>query len=115
MKGGLTMVQNLYILDAREALLWIRKGLPVFDCENIKIGKVNYVQLGDVLAESPTAKPQEFYHLPPDIQPQLAQDGFVKVDCGLFNRNRIVTPEQIQKMDYEALRLNVTCESLLKI
>jgi hypothetical protein len=109
------MIQNLYILDAREVLLWIRKGLPVFDCENQRIGKVSYAQPGKVFGDLDNADPQAFLTLPPDLQPQLAQDGFIKIDCGLFHRTRIVTPEQIQKMDDEALRLNVTYADLIAI
>jgi len=99
--------------EEHEILSWIQEGMPVFDRDGKKIGKVRRVQFGDRSGENPVAKPEEFYHLPSEVQIRLARDGFIQIDAGFFAHDRLVSPDEIAQVSDNGLILNVTGDSLV--
>ncbi len=109
------MTPQPYTTDTEHNILtWIRDGMPVYDRDDNKVGKVKFVYFGENSAEG-TAKPSEFYNLPDELQGRLAHDGFVQIDAGLLRADRIALPEQIAEMRDEQLRLNVTAAELFTV
>lgn len=101
--------------DKQETLAWVREGMPVYDRDDRKIGKVTDVKLGDGADDVPVNKPAAFYKLPPELQSRLAQHGFIQISRGFLARDVIATPEQIAELTDDHLRLNVGKESLVTL
>ena len=97
----------------QETLSWIPQGTAVYDADNHKVGKVKDVQLSTQSGESPNLT-GAFYNLPNEIQIHLMRDGFIQVDCGLFSRDRFITPNQIETIRDDGLKLNITSSELIK-
>jgi len=109
------MAQNLYQSEhAEDMLSYVRDGMPVYDMDDKKVGKVKYVQMGDGSADA-LAKPTDFYNLPPETQTRLARHGYVQIDCGFFARDRVATPDQIAELTDDGVRLHVTGDSLMTV
>jgi len=109
------MAQNVYKSDYTEDVLsYVRDGMPVYDAEDKKVGKVKYVQMGDGSADA-LAQPTDFYNLPPETQSRLARHGYIQIDCGFFARDRVATPDQIDELNDDGLRLRVMGDDLLAI
>jgi hypothetical protein len=88
--------------------------MPVFDCDDRKIGKVEYVHFWhDGLEECPWQKPEGFYDLPGELQYRLAREGFVQISRGWFAADAYAMPDQIAELNDEHLRLNVTNDQLI--
>jgi hypothetical protein len=109
------MAQYLSPSNAQDLLVWIHEGVPVFDCDDNKVGKVKHVHLSAVSGDFPVAKPENLYRLPPETQAYLVHRGYVEIDCGFLARNRLVTPEQIDQLNDQGLKLKVSSDSLIEI
>ena len=94
---------------------FIRDGMPVFDADDRKIGRVKSVNFGDRYDVAPVARPVEFYDLPAEIQNRLARDGFVLIDCGIFSHDCLVTSDQIEDVNEDEIRLIVLRENLVTV
>ncbi|HEX2623137.1 MAG TPA: hypothetical protein VHL11_23415 [Phototrophicaceae bacterium] len=107
------MAQNTMQADRKhEMLSWVREGTPVFGRDGSKIGKVKYIHQGDMYDQGLVSKPDELQRLVPEIQIRLAQNGFVQINRGFFARDRFATPEQVEELDDEGLKLNVNGDEL---
>lgn len=107
------MAQQIYVDKTHEMLSWVPEGTPVFGSDGNKIGKVRSIHLGDGDSEPLVSKPESFYHVPPETQLRLAQDGFVQIDCGFFSRDRFATPDQVGAYNDEGLHLKVPKNELI--
>jgi hypothetical protein len=97
----------------QETLLMIPQGTAVYDADNHKVGKVKDVQLSAQSGEAPNLS-GSFYNLPNELQIHLMRAGFIQIDCGLFARDRFITPNQIETIRDDGLKLNVTSSELIK-
>jgi len=114
----------------------IHEGMKVFDSTNAEIGKVDWVKFGD---DNPTTPEPEASGLgtfdrqrrdtfidnlaeafapdeiPEEVREKPLLQGFVRIDAdGLFNADRYVAPDQIERITGDALMLNVSKSELLK-
>ena len=103
----------LHPATANNLLTAARQGMPVYDRENKKIGKVRLVQLGDESDLDPIPKPEGFYKLPAEAQRHLAREGFVMLDSGWFSRSRYVAASQIAEVVNDSVMLNVDGNQLV--
>lgn len=114
----------------------IREGMKVYDATDKEIGTVEYVQFGDddpateeieasglsdlkvrddslIFDIAKVFNPDD--DLPDEVRERLLHQGFVRIDAdGWFSADRYVTPEQIQLVSGDALRLNVAKDQLAK-
>jgi hypothetical protein len=106
-------VSPLHPATASNLLMAVRQGMPVYDRENKKIGKVRLVQFGDESELDPIPKPEEFYKLPAEAQSRLAREGFVVLDSGWFSRSRYAAASQIDEVVNDSVMLNVDDKQLV--
>lgn len=122
-------------------LMQIQEGTKVYDCEQVEIGLVddvflgstdsgaisvnesNYMQtfmfggsigIGDVEpvhTSSSDSYPAAKYPL---VRDRMMRDGFVYINTGMFTRNRVALPEQIEKVEERRVILKVSKDELLK-
>jgi hypothetical protein len=110
------MTHNQFKLDKVEDMLsWIYEGMPVYDIDDRKVGKVRDMHFADGSEQALAAKPEGFYNLPLEVQGRLARYGFIQIDCGIFAPDRCVTPDQIADLTDDAIRLHVTRDELVTI
>ncbi len=110
----------------------IHEGMPVFDLDGHKIGKVDFVQLssGDVAGRgSATPSPMDREtsivddfakafaasdNLTDDVKSRLLFSGFVRMDSdALFRSDRYILPEQIGYVSGEEVHLNAKFKDLV--
>lgn len=113
----------------------IQKGMKVLDQDAHEIGTVDFVKFGDEDPDTPVAEtaganpldetqpslavtmlevfqPDE---LPEELRARLIREGFVRMEApGLFHAERYVLPEQIQAVNEDEVRLNVSKSELIK-
>jgi hypothetical protein len=112
--GRITMSESpLHLATANNLLTAARQGMPVYDRENKKVGKVRLVQFGDESEMDPIPKPEGFYKLPTEAQSQLAREGFVVLDSGWFSRSRYAAASQIDEVVNDSVMLNVDGNQLV--
>ena len=103
----------LHPVTVNYTLAAVRQGMPVYDGENKKVGKVRLVQFGDESEVDPIPKPEGFYKLPPEAQTRLAREGFVLVEGGWFSHSRYVAANQIAEVVNDSVMLNVSGGQLI--
>jgi hypothetical protein len=113
----------------------IQSGMKVFDSNHDEIGKVEFVQFGDDDPETPEMEARSISDfgdgentlvdavsrafrtdsVPDELRLRLMHQGFVRIDSkGLFASDRYITPQQIDSVADDELRLNVTRDELIK-
>jgi hypothetical protein len=114
----------------------VHEGMKVFDSTNTEIGKVDWVKFGDDNPATPEPEAREASRfdgkrrdsfianlveafdpdeIPEEIREKLLLQGFVRIDAeGLFNADRYVAPEQIERISGDSLTLNVSKDELVK-
>jgi hypothetical protein len=113
----------------------IHKGMKVLDQEAHEIGTVDFVKFGEEDPDKPGVeaagvdplddtqpslavtlmdvfRPDE---IPDELRDRLIREGFVRMEApGLFHADRYVLPEQIQAVNEDEVRLNVSKSELIK-
>jgi hypothetical protein len=116
-EGNLMAQRTSYLID-------IHPGMEVYDLEDNKIGTVKYVKfpegyvidvdsLGDDTLRHVVVALNSSPHIPVETRECLLQDGFVRLDTGLFRADRYIAPEQIRDVSGERVWLRVTRDELL--
>ncbi|MEV0287032.1 MULTISPECIES: hypothetical protein [unclassified Kribbella] len=114
-----------------DAIAKVRDDMRVIDQAGSELGRVEFVKMGD--ADAVTTAGQQGEHqegglvgvlgrliggrepdVPEPLAARLLRTGFVKVDGkGLMGRDLYVTADQIDRVDGEAVHLNVTQQALI--
>jgi hypothetical protein len=93
----------------------VYEGMKVVDVNGEEVGKVEFVKLGDpgaisIQGEDPDVMPD----LPPSFAARLMLTGYLKVDRkGLFARDAYVSATEIDRVEDNTVRLNVSKDMLL--
>lgn len=121
----------------RTILEHVREGMMVLDADNVELGTVDFVHLGEVSSEaadrgeapatiSSTTNATDALvenvrrvfgkdQLPPELRSRLLQHGFIYVNVpGLLSHNRYVLPDQITQVTSEGVVLKATKKELVK-
>jgi hypothetical protein len=109
------MIRQSVIPQEDEVFNWVRKGMPVYDRNEHRIGKVRRVQFGDISSADLPMWPDEIYHAPGPIQARLTRQGYMQIDTGFLSRDRFATPDQIAELHDDHVRLNVEDVDLIKL
>jgi hypothetical protein len=108
------MFRQMNASDAENLLLWVRRGMPVHDRDDKHIGRIKSIHFGyDALDDQPLTL-QKLHDLPPELQEVLAHDGFIEIDTGFLSADLLAKRSQLEEMNDEYVRLNVTREELIK-
>lgn len=124
----------------RNILNTIHEGMVVYDNADDRIGEVDFVHFGAASetqqqlgtgpaspgpADSPQMRDDTFVDMiadafdnrdvPRELRRKLLQEGYVRLDAdGLFAADRFITPDQIDAVREDDLRLNVSRDQLIK-
>ena len=109
------MIRQSVIPQEDEVLNWVRKGMPVYDRNEHRIGKVRRVQFGDLSSADLPLWPDEIYRALIPAQARLKRQGYMQIDTGFLSRDRFVTPDQIADLHDDHIRLNVDDTDLIKL
>jgi hypothetical protein len=100
-----------------EILAAIRRGMPVYDSEEIKRGIATRIYWG---ADTNNPDSDEFQvtflgvkSLPPEAATLIREQGCIRVDSGLVNGNFYVLPSQVSFITEEGMFLSVRGDELM--
>ena len=121
-------------MQTHTSLRQIHEGMKVIDRTNKQIGEVEMVMFGDDDPATPELEASGLSQrgrrdtlieniadafrtdeLPEEVREKLLHQGFIRVDAdGLFAADRYVMPEQISRVDADAVTLTVSKDELIK-
>ena len=121
-------------MQTHTSLRQIQEGMKVIDRTNKQIGEVEMVMFGDDDPATPELETSGLSQrgrrdtlieniadafrtdeLPEEVREKLLHQGFIRVDAdGLFAADRYVMPEQISRVDADAVTLTVSKDELIK-
>lgn len=124
---------------AQSILSLIREGMAVYDVRDNHIGRVDFVHFGaasetqqelglgpatntradnpDMRSDSIIDNIAEAFHpdeVPQELQEKLLVNGYVRLDAGMFARDRFVLPDQIVAVNGDKVQLSVNKDQLVK-
>lgn len=111
----------------------VHEGMVVVDNHNERVGKVEFVRMGDEDAAqlgTETATPSrdpminpleetlaEVFNpddLPQPVRDRLLRYGFIRIDKGLFRHDRFVASDQIARIDGDQVVLKISADEVAK-
>jgi len=117
-------------------LTQVYEGMDVYDREGKKVGKVEYIQIGDENPASPgsettTARdPNNFMedtfvenvaeafvgkdNIPDTIRNRMIRQGFIRIDTGMLSADRYALSEHVASVDEDRVRLRVANDELIR-
>lgn len=130
---GKTMEQ----FESRNNILTqVYEGMDVYDREGKKVGKVEYIQIGDENPASPgtdtvTANdPNNFMEgtfledvaeafegeneIPDTIRDRMIRQGFIRIDTGMLSADRYALSEHVSSVAEDRVNLRVSNDELIR-
>ncbi len=114
----------------------VYEGMDVFDREGKKVGRVEYIQIGDEDPASPgtetaTARdPNKFMDdtvlddiaeafvgdndIPDTIRSRMIRQGFIRIDTGMLSADRYALSEHVASVDEDRVNLRVSNNELIR-
>jgi hypothetical protein len=112
----MSQVQQQY-RERLDILAAIRRGMPVYDSEEIKLGTVTRIYWG---ADTEYPDSDGFQvtflgvtSLPPNTATLIREEGCIRVDSGLLNSNYYVLPHQVGYITEEGMFLIVRGDEVM--
>jgi hypothetical protein len=117
------------------AFTLIKEGMEVFDVNNKSLGSVDYVRFGDdnpqddyhtATASEPSETPVEAIaesvadafvgkdDIPEEVRQRLLRYGYLRLNGGLMQSDRFITPDQVARVTDDHVELNVSEDLLFK-
>lgn len=93
----------------------LEEGMPVYDRNDKKVGKVRHFQSGLGTADEPGESGELPADAPLELRQRLIGGGFVKIDRGLLSSDRYAELDHVEAVSEEGVRLNVAKDELLKL
>lgn len=121
-----------------EELTRIEEGMTVIDVNGDKVGTVEFVRFGDEDYTQPGPETSEVYYateredtfidivaqvfdpheidaMPKELQERMYRHGFLKVDPGLFHRDRYVLLDNVNSVMDSEVHLSITKDELFNV